>query len=66
MVYGNDISTFDLNDKQVGPTSVSSDLHRTDWSQPGDLDIPRLRKGHLGGFFWSMWVLAPSSVLALC
>ncbi|KAL5514515.1 hypothetical protein ACEPAG_2604 [Sanghuangporus baumii] len=25
-------------------------------SMPGQVDIPRLRKGHVGGFFWSVYV----------
>ncbi|QRV91245.1 Membrane dipeptidase (Peptidase family M19) [Ceratobasidium sp. AG-Ba] len=31
----------------------SFDLHQT---MPGHVDIPRLRKGHVGGFFWSVFV----------
>ncbi|QRW05315.1 Membrane dipeptidase (Peptidase family M19) [Ceratobasidium sp. AG-Ba] len=31
----------------------SFDLHQT---VPGHVDIPRLRKGHVGGFFWSVFV----------
>jgi membrane dipeptidase len=35
------------------------DLERT---MPGDIDIPRLQKGHLGGFFWYGFSLSASAL----
>nr|AXF50746.1 dipeptidase [Inonotus obliquus] len=39
VVYGNNISAFDLHKPM-----------------PGHVDIPRLREGRVGGFFWSVYV----------
>ena len=43
-VFGNDFSKFDL---QALPADVLAKTHT---------DIPSLRKGHVGGQFWSVWV----------
>jgi len=32
-----------------------------DKPMPGEVDIPRLRAGHVGGFFWSIYVPCPES-----
>lgn len=29
---------------------------------PAEVDIPRLRKGHVGGFFWSVFVECPEEM----
>ena len=43
-LFGNDFSKFDL---QALPADILSKTHT---------DIPSLRKGHVGGQFWSVWV----------
>jgi membrane dipeptidase len=43
-LFGNDFSKFDL---QALPADILSKTHT---------DIPNLRKGHVGGQFWSVWV----------
>jgi membrane dipeptidase len=43
-LFGNDFSKFDL---QALPADILAKTHT---------DIPNLRKGHVGGQFWSVWV----------
>jgi membrane dipeptidase len=43
-LFGNDFSKFDL---QALPADILAKTHT---------DIPSLRKGHVGGQFWSVWV----------
>lgn len=40
------------------------DLHKR---MPGDIDIPRLREGKLGGFFWCViYTCISSPAMCLC
>lgn len=67
--YGNDLDRVDLEKKtvsefpiyrgQTSPLLTLGDDHVTHVTQPGDVDIPRIRKGHLGGFFFSAFVDCP-------
>lgn len=52
-MFGNDINRFDMNGElvRISITLTSS----TAYAQPGHVDIPRIREGHLGGFFWSVF-----------
>lgn len=49
----NDLPMAIRESKQAPRDVAAYDLNR---ATPGDTDIPRMRKGHLGGQFWSVWV----------
>ena len=60
-MYSNNVDAFDLEKATVsfrepGPGALYSSLTQLHDYQIGHVDIPRMKKGHMGGMFFSVYV----------